>query len=156
MKESLLLLILLISCNGYSQDLKITNDQEIKSVVNQFFESLETRDTVLMRRTTSEKAQIWRRYSDENPIRFNMRFSKDDLSKMRTLPNVREVAQDFEITERNGIAVAWVPYGFWIKEEFSHCGIDVFTLFKIDGIWKIISIAYTIEKEHCDELMSEE
>lgn len=152
MKKSLLLLLLTIAFNAYSQDSEITDEQQIKIVINQFFESLETRDSLLMRQTTMDEAQIWRRYSDENPVSVDLRYSKDDLPKMHTLPKVKEVALDFEITERSGIAVAWVPYEFWIEGKFSHCGIDVFTLFDMDGNWKIMSTAYTVEKENCDRL----
>jgi len=148
MKKSLLLLLLAL--NVYSQDSKINTKQQIKNVINHFFESLEMKDSLLMQKTTVKEAQIWRRYSDENPVRVDMRFSKDDLPKMHAYSNFKEVALDFEITEHNGIAIAWVPYEFWIEGEFSHCGIDVFTLFETDGNWKIMSAAYTIEKKNCD------
>ncbi|MDN5216631.1 nuclear transport factor 2 family protein [Fulvivirgaceae bacterium BMA12] len=149
MKKSLFLVLTTLVFNAYSQGLEITDEQRIKRVINQFFESLETKDSLLMQQTTMKEAQIWRRYSDENPIRVDLRYSKDDLPKMHTLPKVKEVAQDFEIIQRNGIAIAWVPYEFWVEDKFSHCGIDVFTLFEIDGDWKIMSTAYTIERENC-------
>ena len=71
---------------------------------------------------------------------------------MQALPNVKEIALDFDINIHKGMASAWVPYEFYIDEKFSHCGVDIFTLFEMDGIWKIISVAYTVEKEHCEEL----
>ena len=43
------------------------------------------------------------------------------------------------------IAVVWTPYDFHRNGKFSHNGIDVFTLMKLDDGWKIISAAYTIE-----------
>ena len=153
MKKLLFLLLITLAFNAYSQNLEITDEQRIKRVINQFFESLETKDSLLMQQTTMKEAQIWRRYSDENPIRVDLRYSKDDLPKMHTLPKVKEVAQDFEIIQRNGIAIAWVPYEFWVEDKFSHCGIDVFTLFEIDGNWKIMNTAYTIEKENCENLI---
>ncbi|RAJ04791.1 hypothetical protein [Arenibacter echinorum] len=79
-----------------------------------------------------------------------MRFSKNDLQEMPTDPKIKEIPLSFEISVDEGIAIAWVPYKLWVEDEFSHCGIDVFTLFEMDGKWKIISTAYTIEKENCD------
>jgi hypothetical protein len=149
MKKSLLLLLLTIAFNAYSQDSDSANEQQIKRVINQFFESLEKKDTLL---STMNEAQIWRRYNNENPVRIDVRYSKDYLPKMHDLPKLKEVALDFEITQRNSIAMAWVPYEFWNEDKFSHCGIDVFTLFEINGEWKVMSIAYTVEKENCESL----
>ena len=99
-----------------------------------------------------DEAQIWRRYSDENPVRVDVRYSKDDLPNMHSLPDVKEIAQNFDINVYNGIATAWVPYEFWVEDKFSHCGVDVFTLFEMDGNWKIMSAAYTVEKASCNRL----
>ena len=122
MKKLLLLLFVTIAYSAYSQDSGITNEQKIKQVIKQFFESLEKKDSVLMRLTTMSEAQIWRRYSDKKPVQIDMRFSKDDVPKMHALPDVKELAVNFEITSGNGIATAWVPYGFWVEDKFSHCG----------------------------------
>lgn len=58
-----------------------------------------------------------------------------------------------EIMIRKNIAMAWVPYDFWINGEHHHCGIDIFNFFKVDGQWKIASTTYTVEKEGCDEVL---
>jgi hypothetical protein len=42
------------------------------------------------------------------------------------------------------LAVAWVPYDFHSDGKWSHCGVDVLTLLRIDGRWMIASLAYTI------------
>jgi len=46
-----------------------------------------------------------------------------------------------------GIAVVWTPYEFHVNGEFSHCGVDAFSLVRIDGQWKIAGIVYTVERE---------
>lgn len=144
-----------LALTTYSQDLVIEDKQKIKSVIQQFFLSLETKDSVLMQKTTMDEAQIWRRYNNKKPIEMDMRFSKDDLPKMHALPDVKEAALEFEISVGNGIAMAWVPYEFWVENKFSHCGIDAFTLFVVDGNWKIVSAVYTVEKENCTRLIKE-
>ena len=67
------------------------------------------------------------------------------------MSDVKEIAKDFDINIKDGIACAWVPYEFYIEGRFSHCGVDVFTLFEIDGEWMIVSAAYTVEKSNCDK-----
>ena len=148
----MLILLLTMTIQTYSQESEKKDKQQIIAVINKFFESLEKKDSLMMRQTTLDEAQIWRRYSEEKPVRSDFRYSKDFLPKMQALPNVKEIALDFVINIHKGMASAWVPYEFYIDEKFSHCGVDIFTLFEMDGNWKIISVAYTVEKEHCEEL----
>src|SRR3569833_4479380 len=49
------------------------------------------------------------------------------------------------VLERGGIAVVWAPYDFHLNGKFHHCGIDSFSLLKVDGSWKISGISYTSE-----------
>ena len=47
------------------------------------------------------------------------------------------------------VAMVWTPYDFHLNGEFSHCGIDVFTLLKgVEG-WQIASITYNVVREGC-------
>lgn len=50
------------------------------------------------------------------------------------------------------MAMAWIPYDFHVNGEFSHCGVDIFSLIKIENDWKFISASYTVEKTECDDL----
>lgn len=152
MKKLLLPLLLTLAFNAFSQDSEATDDQKIKKVINQFFESLEKKDSTLMKNITMTGGQVWRIHGDGSPDKFDMRLIKDDILKLHTLPPVKEIAIDFEIEVHNNIASAWVPYEFWVNNEFSHCGIDAFTLFKVNSSWKIVSVAYSIEKGNCDKL----
>ncbi|MEX2531002.1 MAG: hypothetical protein WD960_09530 [Gemmatimonadota bacterium] len=43
------------------------------------------------------------------------------------------------------IAVAWTPYDFHIDGEFSHCGVNAFTLVRTDEGWIINGITYTVD-----------
>ena len=105
-----------------------------------------------MNSTILADAQVWSRRNNEEHPSINFLFSKDSTPRLSSMPNMKEIALDYDITANNNIAVAWVPYEFWIEGEFSHCGVDVFTLFKKDGEWKIITLAYTVEKVKCDQI----
>lgn len=43
------------------------------------------------------------------------------------------------------IATVWMPYDFHRNGQFSHNGIDVFVLMKLEDGWKIVSAAWTAE-----------
>lgn len=54
----------------------------------------------------------------------------------------------FEATARvqDLVAVVWVPYDLYLGERWSHCGVDVFTMMKRDGNWRVAALVYTIEQ----------
>jgi Putative lumazine-binding len=41
------------------------------------------------------------------------------------------------------LASVWVDYEFWYNGKFSHSGVDVFTLIKVNAIWQIAAIVDT-------------
>ena len=44
------------------------------------------------------------------------------------------------------VAMVWYPYDIYVNDEWSHCGIDIFSLVRADGGWKIGSIIYSAEQ----------
>lgn len=53
---------------------------------------------------------------------------------------------------RGSMAMVWAPYEFEIDGVTSHCGIDVFSFSKIDGVWKVSNSMWTVEPDACTEL----
>ena len=47
------------------------------------------------------------------------------------------------------LATAWMDYGFYVGDRFSHCGVNAMTLFKSDSGWKIIYLIDTRRKDNC-------
>ncbi|WP_276391788.1 nuclear transport factor 2 family protein [Eudoraea chungangensis] len=146
-----LLLVIALNSNASAQNSIAVEETQIVRVINTFFASLEKKDSLLMKQTILDDAQIWRKNNSAGSAKIDFRFSKEDLPSMHSMPDVMEIAKDFDVKIHKGIAMAWVPYEFWVEKKFSHCGVDVFTLFKTDDNWKIISLAYTINKNDCDQ-----
>ena len=58
----------------------------------------------------------------------------------------------FDVIKTDGaLAIAWTPYQFYYKGQFSHCGIDSYQLVRINGEWKIQYIIDTRRKENCGQ-----
>ena len=58
----------------------------------------------------------------------------------------------FDMVKADGaLAVAWTPYKFYYKGNFSHCGIDSYQLVRINGTWKIQYLIDTRRKANCGE-----
>lgn len=47
------------------------------------------------------------------------------------------------------MAAVWVPYEFYFKGQFSHCGVDHFVMIRQDGQWKIHYLIDTRRKQGC-------
>jgi len=47
------------------------------------------------------------------------------------------------------VAMVWTPYDFHLNGEFSHCGIDVFTMLQGAEGWQVASITYNVVREGC-------
>ena len=44
------------------------------------------------------------------------------------------------------VAVVWLPYDFYVEGAWSHCGVDVFTLVRVETGWRIASLAYSVQQ----------
>jgi hypothetical protein len=53
---------------------------------------------------------------------------------------------------RGAMAMVWAPYEFKIDGATSHCGVDVFSFAKIEGVWKVSNSMWTVEPDACAEL----
>ena len=47
------------------------------------------------------------------------------------------------------LACVWAPYKFYLGDQFSHCGVDVFQLMRTADGWKVIYIGDTKRKDNC-------
>lgn len=61
-----------------------------------------------------------------------------------------ERIHNYDINIDGPLAIAWTPYSFYLGEEFSHCGVNVFTFVKSDGEWKIRHLRDTRKREDCN------
>ena len=41
------------------------------------------------------------------------------------------------------IATVWYPYDLYLDGTWSHCGVDVFVMFHVDGRWKIANLSWS-------------
>jgi hypothetical protein len=57
---------------------------------------------------------------------------------------------DAEVRVDGNLATAWMKYAFYLGDEFSHCGVDAFQLFKGEDGWKVFHIADTRRREGCE------
>lgn len=81
----------------------------------------------------------------------------DGVGRYTARTRARERATEFpqDIVERGfdprilmagPVATVWLPYDLYLDGAWSHCGVDTFTLLRVDGQWRIASLAYTVQQ----------
>lgn len=123
----------------------------VKLVIDQFFDSINTNNGALLADLEVEGAQILNVREDvAGQYDFVERqWFDDDNFDASTRLTERYWNEQLLISDH--LAVFWAPYDFHINGTFSHCGIDVLNLIKIDGQWKIGHAMWTIQRPDCED-----
>ncbi|GEM_PF-1176149 len=153
-KSILLLSMLLISsvCGFSQQDIK-SDKALVLEKVNQFFEALAKQDTTLFKSIVLPGGQTWAVQEQGDSVRISMRTFEDRIKKfINPVQVIQEWLLDIEIKIHQQVAMAWVPYELNLSGKFSHCGVDIFTLVKNKEGWKIVTVAFTMEPDGCEDL----
>jgi len=125
--------------------------EKIISVVKQFFAVLESRDVKDAQKILIPEGvsiSLREEGKGETVRIINFQEFMDSFSNWKD--DYKEIMSNPKVLIHNGIAVLWADYKFYVNGKFSHCGVDAFSLIKIDNNWKIASIIYTVEKSSCD------
>lgn len=145
----LLLVIVSFQLNGQNSH---PEEKQILQKVNQFFEALEKQDTILLKSIVLLDGQTTSIRTQNDSLQTRTALFKD---RMRSFVNPQSVIYEkmlsAEVKIHGRIAMAWVPYTLSINQNFNHCGIDVFTFFKTNDGWKIVSLDYSVEPSVCPE-----
>jgi hypothetical protein len=125
-----------------------SEESAVVAIVQRFFHAMAAKDVEAFRATMTPDALVYA--APEPPAPLRGRNASADAEFLATTTDILlERMWDPDVRVRGRIAMLWTPYDFWRNGEFSHCGIDVFTLVKTDDGWKISSAVYTVEREGC-------
>lgn len=140
MKHFVMLFIFCFALNVNAQE------AEIEKTVKVFFEGFHAKDTVKIKTVCHDKMILQSiaegpkgtRLEDEKTAEFYKSFSSfpADLK-------FEERILSYKIQIDGAMAHAWTPYEFYVNGKLSHSGVNAFTLFKENNIWKIIYIIDT-------------
>lgn len=133
----------------------ISEEEKVKRTVETFFEGFHARDSVLMKSVLAEEVivqTIGKAKSGETKLH------QEEIHKvLRGIVSIpletefKEVIHDYKIRIDGSMANAWTPYSFFMNGEFSHCGVNSFQLFKVNGDWRIIYLIDTRRRVGCEE-----
>jgi len=140
-----------LACKGPSHEIESEEEKQVIEVLDVFFESLETQDTTAFKNVLLMEGQVWSTRQVDGVSQYAMRYFSDDVDNFDPEVIVQERPLDYEIKLHKNIAMAWVPYTLDINGVRSHCGVDIFTLFKTDKGWRISNVSYTVEPDGCGD-----
>jgi hypothetical protein len=128
-------------------------DEEILRAIDELFAAMAVADTERAARVLLPEGQ-W----------VSVRSGDDGAGVVAVTPHRGVLAQLGEARERwlerywdpqvmthGPVAVVWTPYDFHRDGQFSHCGMDAFTLVRTAEGWRIAGATYTVELTGCPE-----
>lgn len=148
MTRLLTITLLLLSTTIFSQE---QNKDTVAEVVKTFFEGFHESDKEKMLNTLHDNFTMQSVFKNKEGA---TQLTSGDA--MQFVTTVAERAKKEQWTEKiteyktqnDGLlATVWTPYKFYLGDQYLHCGVNVFTLMKVNNDWKIISIIDTRKKE---------
>ena len=136
---------LLISSFSFAQN---TSEKEIVKPIENLFNAMKSADSLGVKNAFSNSA-IMQTFGKNQEIRTD---KVEDFAKQVGASQAGDLDERFTISKilvDGNMASVWVPYQFYYKGNFSHCGVNSFQLAKINNEWKIQYIIDTRRKENC-------
>lgn len=136
---------LLISSFSFAQN---TSEKEIIKPIENLFNAMKSADSLGVKNAFSGSA-IMQTFGKNQEIRMD---KVEDFAKQVGASQAGDLDERFSISKilvDGNMASVWVPYQFYYKGNFSHCGVNSFQLAKINNEWKIQYIIDTRRKK-CD------
>jgi hypothetical protein len=129
-----------------------TAEDSVKAVIKKMFTGMKNADVVLLKscfadsmvlQTISRNKEGKLMVKNEDPSGFIDFVSKE-------APGNADERIVFDVIKTDGpLAIAWTPYNFYYKGQFSHCGVNSFQLVRFNGEWKIQYLIDTRRKQGC-------
>lgn len=140
MKNAVLSLIFLFTIFVQAQN------KEVEQTIKTFFEGFHQRDSIKIKSVCAEKMILQSISEGKKGTKFEDEKPSNFYKSIATIPNdvqFQEKILSYNIQIDGTMAHAWTPYEFYVNGKLSHSGVNAFTLFKEDKVWKIIHLIDT-------------
>jgi hypothetical protein len=143
MKTILASIMLVFTSALYSQN------EDVKQIVITFFKGFHDKDTITMKSVCAEKMILQSISESSKGTQLKNEKPQSFYQSIATIPATilfEERILNYSIQVDGAMAHIWTPYEFFINGEFSHKGVNAFTLFKENEQWKIVYLIDTRRK----------
>lgn len=138
-------LFLLISAFSFAQNI---SEKEVTKPIENLFQAMKSADSIGVKNAFSVSA-IMQTFGKNQEIRTE---KVGDFAKQVGNSKSGDLDERYIISKvlvDGNMASVWVPYQFYYKGNYSHCGVNSFQLAKINNEWKIQYIIDTRRKDNC-------
>ncbi|MBI5858861.1 MAG: nuclear transport factor 2 family protein [Sphingobacteriales bacterium] len=131
-----------------------TAEDSVKAVINKMFTGMKNADVDLLKSSFADSMILQTIARDKEGKVFVRNETAagfiDFISK--EIPGNADEQIIFDVVKVDGpLAIAWTPYNFYYKGQFSHCGVNSFQLVRFNGQWKIQYIIDTRKRQGCSQ-----
>lgn len=143
MQRIVFVLLLVFSSSLYSQN------EEVKDVIVTFFKGFHAKDSTIIKSVCAENMILQSIAESSKGSQIKNQIPQDFYRSIATIPSTmlfEERVLEYSIQVDGAMAHVWTPYEFYVNNKFSHKGVNAFTLFKDNGLWKIVYLIDTRRK----------
>ena len=143
MQRIVFVLLVVFSSSLYSQN------EEVKDVIVTFFKVFHAKDSSIIKSVCAENMILQSIAESSKGSQIKNQNPQDFYRSIATIPSTmlfEERVLDYSIQVDGTMAHVWTPYEFYVNNKLSHKGVNAFTLFKDNGIWKIVYLIDTRRK----------
>lgn len=124
----------------------------VLGVVQAFMAGMETKDAEAMTALVTEDSYL--AFVQESPDgdRTQSISLVQAAEGLASVPSqLSEPLYDPVVMVDGPVAMVWAEFDLLVDDARSHCGVDIFTLMRTDGEWKIATVTYSHLQTGCPE-----
>jgi ketosteroid isomerase-like protein len=128
-------------------------EDSVKTVINKMFAAMKNADSKSLTECFTDSAILQTVVDKNGNVSVQSDAVKAFADEIATLQkNDADERITYDVVRTDGaLAIAWTPYNFYYKGQFSHCGVDSYQLVRINGEWKIQYLIDTRRKQDCNK-----
>ncbi len=146
---------ILMSLMSLSLSAQTNQPEQLKQVIEVFFEGLQNGDTLKIKQTLASTAILQTAYKNKEGKSILRNDDYARFIKAIGSKNPEDIWEEkllsYNIQVDGNMANVWTPYEFYFNKKFSHCGVNSFQLFHNGTDWKIIYLIDTRRRSTCKE-----
>jgi Putative lumazine-binding len=129
-----------------------TAEDSVKAVINKMFDAMRNADSKSLTECFTDSAILQTIIEKNGAVKIETDAVKGFADQIAAIPKGdADERITFDIVKVDAaLAIAWTPYKFYYKGNFSHCGVDSYQLVRINGQWKIQYLIDTRRKNPCE------
>lgn len=143
MEKVLIILFCLLIATPQAFSQSMDDKKEVLKVVQTLFDAMNEADSVKAASVFLEDGHAYRVQGlTDKEVTVRESAHKNFLSRIGSWEkgSIVERMWDATVMIEDRIAMVWTPYDLYVNGNFSHCGIDLFSLIKTKKGWKIADI----------------